>query len=322
MEKFSEELQNWYSIISSVEKIDLSTAKKLYTDIQNETKETKKNNIREELINKTLYVVYNFISKNDFQYLNSRTYDLDDIISICNEIWINMIDSGKLLKVDKFSQMFDYQFYSELTEKLIVNKYQISEITILDIEIFADLLFKFIEEKSNSSEFKYNDFIELIINESQHNYKYKNIVYKIFKFRDYCVGTYELLNCIYKSLRSDENVTISKTKLHMFKYILLNNGLDFLLRDLDNVQVDDIANSIINDMHYQDILSLIFDGDIINEDEKSILKRRFGIGIFNCHTLDEISKQDGLTKERIRQKESKAIRKLRGSKGLRILSKI
>lgn len=322
MEKFSEELQNWYSIISLIEKIDLSTAKKLYTDIQKEPNETKKNNIREELINKTLYVVYNFISNNDFQYLNSSTYDLDDIISICNEIWINMIDSGKLLKVDKFSQMFDYQFYSELTEKLIVNKYQISEITILDIEIFADLLFKFIQEKSNSSKFKYNDFIELIINESQHNYKYKNILYKIYKFKDYCFGTYELLNGIYESLRSDKNVTISKTKLHMFKYILLNNGLDFLLRDIDNVHIDDIANSIINDMHYQDILSLIFDGDIINEEEKSILKRRFGFENFSCHTLEEISKQDGLTKERIRQKESKAIRKLRGSKELRILSKI
>jgi RNA polymerase primary sigma factor len=45
--------------------------------------------------------------------------------------------------------------------------------------------------------------------------------------------------------------------------------------------------------------------------EQRILRKRFGIGGANDHTLEEIGKEFGLTRERIRQIEAKAIEKLR-----------
>jgi RNA polymerase primary sigma factor len=45
--------------------------------------------------------------------------------------------------------------------------------------------------------------------------------------------------------------------------------------------------------------------------EERIVRMRFGIGMNTDHTLEEVSQQFSLTRERIRQIEAKAIRKLK-----------
>jgi RNA polymerase primary sigma factor len=45
--------------------------------------------------------------------------------------------------------------------------------------------------------------------------------------------------------------------------------------------------------------------------EEKILRRRFGIGVDDSHTLDEIGKEFAVTRERVRQIEAQALRKLR-----------
>ena len=45
--------------------------------------------------------------------------------------------------------------------------------------------------------------------------------------------------------------------------------------------------------------------------EAKVLRMRFGIGMNNDHTLEEVGKQFDVTRERIRQIEAKALRKLR-----------
>jgi RNA polymerase primary sigma factor len=56
--------------------------------------------------------------------------------------------------------------------------------------------------------------------------------------------------------------------------------------------------------------------------EREILRLRFGVGVDREHTLEEIGERYGLTRERIRQIEGNALRKLRrlpGSGDLRVL---
>ncbi|MBD3415216.1 MAG: RNA polymerase sigma factor RpoD [Candidatus Aminicenantes bacterium] len=52
--------------------------------------------------------------------------------------------------------------------------------------------------------------------------------------------------------------------------------------------------------------------DTITEREAKVLRMRFGLGSGNEHTLEEVGQQFKVTRERIRQIEAKALRKLRG----------
>jgi RNA polymerase primary sigma factor len=51
----------------------------------------------------------------------------------------------------------------------------------------------------------------------------------------------------------------------------------------------------------------------LNEREEKILRMRFGIGEKHDHTLNEVGQYFELTRERIRQIEEKALRKLKHS---------
>ena len=49
----------------------------------------------------------------------------------------------------------------------------------------------------------------------------------------------------------------------------------------------------------------------LTEREAKVLKMRFGLGDGNEHTLEEVGQQFKVTRERIRQIEAKALRKLK-----------
>jgi RNA polymerase primary sigma factor len=51
--------------------------------------------------------------------------------------------------------------------------------------------------------------------------------------------------------------------------------------------------------------------DSLNERERDVLKLRFGLVDGRARTLEEVGKEFNVTRERIRQIEAKALRKLR-----------
>jgi RNA polymerase primary sigma factor len=53
--------------------------------------------------------------------------------------------------------------------------------------------------------------------------------------------------------------------------------------------------------------------------EERIVRMRFGLGMNNDHTLEEVGKRFSLTRERIRQIEAKALRKLKHPSRSRVL---
>jgi RNA polymerase primary sigma factor len=50
---------------------------------------------------------------------------------------------------------------------------------------------------------------------------------------------------------------------------------------------------------------------VLSECEREVLEMRFGLQDGQDHTLEEVGKHLGVTRERIRQIEAKALRKLR-----------
>lgn len=60
-------------------------------------------------------------------------------------------------------------------------------------------------------------------------------------------------------------------------------------------------------------------GRILNDREKHVITLRFGFGTNDPQTLAQVGDNMGLTRERIRQIESKALKKLRGNPRLQHL---
>ena len=55
--------------------------------------------------------------------------------------------------------------------------------------------------------------------------------------------------------------------------------------------------------------------------EEQVIRMRFGIGAGNEHTLEEVGQRFSVTRERIRQIEAKALRKLRSGKSRTLISR-
>jgi RNA polymerase primary sigma factor len=84
---------------------------------------------------------------------------------------------------------------------------------------------------------------------------------------------------------------------------------DSNLRDFnqDTVIHSPLKNATEGSLHFatDDVLSSL------TAREAKVLRMRFGIGMNTDHTLEEVGKQFDVTRERIRQIEAKALRKLR-----------
>ena len=79
---------------------------------------------------------------------------------------------------------------------------------------------------------------------------------------------------------------------------------DFLEDSSINSPIDDASMRGLKDATDEILASL-------TAREAKVLRMRFGIGMNNDHTLEEVGKQFDVTRERIRQIEAKALRKLR-----------
>jgi RNA polymerase primary sigma factor len=86
-----------------------------------------------------------------------------------------------------------------------------------------------------------------------------------------------------------------------------DSRLEDFIEDKESISPQDAAINSNMTKRIQKVLSTL------NEREEKILRMRFGIGEKHDHTLDEVGQYFELTRERIRQIEDKALRKLKHS---------
>ena len=155
-----EELERWGKTISSFERLSLKEGRELYK----KAIITNDDSIKKELINKiiegSLYVVYNYIKRNDMGILCSENIDMNDIISAFNEIWIKKIKEGELLKADNYSQILDFSFLSEVFSQLCGENIEVMDELGISTQYFVDILARYIECKRKEQEFDYKDVLD------------------------------------------------------------------------------------------------------------------------------------------------------------------
>ena len=120
------------------------------------------------------------------------------------------------------------------------------------------------------------------------------------------------------SKNKNTKLVLSEEKIRKALKISLDPiSLDQMVGDEENSRIGDFVpdvnmvspdNSIGEANIHESIHELL---DTLSDKESKVLKMRFGVGVGKDHTLEEVGKHLGVTRERIRQIESKALRKLR-----------
>lgn len=289
MEENIKILNMWNEKVKTLGKLKLKEAQELFIEMKKESNIKEKELKRKKLIEDTLYVPLNFINKNKVYFTNTISYDMNDVISTIYEIWIELIDAEIFVSIDK----------------LPIAKYSFERVVVLNTTNFAEILINYIKLKEITPEVTYNkylDFIKKELNKNKDFFKYFPGYYCLYSI-------YTLLEAITNKLTEVDSSKLSKVKIDKLKYLLIDRGLTDSIQTLEESLLIDIEKAIIEDNYNSQILNTLLNG--LNGEEVELIRKRFGIGEYRCHTLEEVAKQINVTRERVRQREIKTLSKLR-----------
>lgn len=300
-------LEKWHKKISSIERLKIEEAKELYKKANMFSDINFKKIYMDKLILGTLYVVYEYIKRNDIEMFCSSSFDMDDIISSFNKVWINKIYNGDLLKVENYSNIFTASFFNEVCKNLCTDEILINEQFGVSADGLIDLLSSYIYLKNSGKNFNANDLISKC---KEYN-------------KWFCYGTVDveniipLLDKIYANLNIGDDCTLSipKTKIYQFIRVIINAGMfDRLTNNFcDEINYENkVIEKIYNEKFKEDV-----DSVLIDERKKSIIHERFGLDSGEPETLEMVGKRHSLTKSRVGQIEAKSLRYLRRNAKIR-----
>ena len=298
MEENKKILKEWTDSIKDFPKLKINDAKKLYQMFLKEKEERERKKIREELIVGTLYILAHFINSNPIFFIKNSSYDMSDVINACVEEWIQELDQGLLLKYNHFSMLLGSTFFMNVTTNLIGNHFPLGERTLLTIKNFVKFVLQAKILKDQQERFSYQDFVNILPD------------YFLYKYdEEVLLWTYNLLTTIINLLKV-HGIKESELKLNNAKYLLINIALEWIRVNLDQVIDNTEEERIIDKIYYETIKRWILSSDL-KEREKEVLIRRYGLDDNISNLYEDIAKDMNVTKCRIQQIETHALRKLR-----------
>jgi hypothetical protein len=301
-------LNKWNEEISKYKPLKLDEAKAIYEELLKTNEKDLKKEYMNQLVTGTLHVVASFIKRNNFIYLNSPSYDMNDIINTCNTIWLEKIIDGQLLNVDSYSLMFDSNFYNQFKELLGISDIQISDTFGITSIIFFELLDEYIKFKESSQKQDFAAFMHILYNAEGSYYTFHRynldefVINKVFYLFDEIIKSFEISD--------DDSIKISKTTLIKLRNIIISNALEYSRKPITEVIETDSTDLVIEEECRRKVKD-VFYSSRIRDRHKTVVEKLLGLKDGKAKTLDEVSKELGVTRERVRQITKKTIRALR-----------
>ena len=271
----TQKLENWWQRYKKYPKLNINEVKTLYLQYQ----KTNNYKILEEMINGTMYLIYNNLKK--YYYLNYNTidFDIEDIIMNSIEIWLKFLKSGKILRLKLYSEFFRKNFHYELinmTLKSSLINVSTMKLYGLGYKKMASLFFMYIHGLNNSD-------ISL-------------------ELRD----VFKKLNIVAEQL----NINLKIVPSRKFEIILKPLIYSMIKEDLNyKIEVENEYEKVINQVCYEQIERLV--------DFKSrssiILKSYCGFYSDKPKSTNQLAKEYNCTRQNIEQimnREVKRIRKI------------
>ena len=115
------------------------------------------------------------------------------------------------------------------------------------------------------------------------------------------------------------SLKLSKKKLNSIKKAIMSEPISLETPVTDDLNISDYVedDTCRSPECYAETLAMTKDVEelleYLDEREKNIIIKRFGINEQECQTLEQLGRDMGFSKERIRQLEGEAIRKLRNN---------
>ena len=290
-------LNDWYEQISSFKKLKFSEAKELYTKAMNTENEEMRKKYLDEVITGTLYVVYEYIIRNDIDIFTSSSYDIDDIINTLNEVWTRYINDGELLKVDNYSMIFHNKFFTEVNDILFADDVYYHG---LSKQKLVECISRYIKYMNNPMKGSFKEHLmDKLMN--------KTIDYDIYRL---CILYMPFFDRIYRKISNngERDISIDKNKIANFLKLLIDMGITEPLHN-DLVSSDVLIDNVEEKIEREEFIKRV-DELLTNDRTRKIIHDRFGID-GEPMTLEQIAKKNDITRERIRTIEDKALRSLR-----------
>jgi len=233
-----------------------------------------------------------------------------DSVSNAMRMYLNDIENYKMLTANEEVDLAKQIVNSSITAKetfinsnyrlvvSIAKKYKRDNIEMLDLIQAGNIgLIKAVDKYDYKKGFKFSTYATWWIKQS------------ITRYIDDCEYTIRL------PVHLQQKLSVLKRKKQEFINIYLKEPTVEELAEYCNMETEKVTELFTNNKNVVERHNLSEKIDevlsFLTDQEAEVLRSRFGLGEYEPKTLEEIGKMFGVTRERIRQIEAKALRKLR-----------